>query len=290
MAQRFGGKYSPGNTPDGAPEPNVFDGRQPDKSSGRVTFLFIVALAFVLSAFTGDGPRDLILGLSAFGLLVLSAWLTRDGIAATAAYDARRVARKPAIPRKAFGAALTGLALGVGGLMSQTGLIYPILFGLLGAGLHLMAFGLDPMKNKGMEGVDDFQTDRVARAVDDAEAYLRAMKDAVLRAGDRRVEARVDTFATTARAMFRGVENDPRDLTAARKYLTVYLMGARDAAVKFADLYAQTRDAQAWADFDALLTDLETQFAARTQTLLADNRTDLDVEISVLRERLARET
>ena len=109
------------------------------------------------------------------------------------------------------------------------------------------------------------------------------------RAGDRSLEARVERFAATARAMFRGVEADPRDLTAARKYLSVYLTGARDATVKFADLWRSNRDAGARAEYEALLDDLETNFARRTQALLSDDRTDLDVEISVLRERLQRE-
>jgi hypothetical protein len=91
------------------------------------------------------------------------------------------------------------------------------LLGILGAGLHGMAFGLDPMKDKGIEGVDSFQTDRVARAVDEAERHLTAMKDAIVRANDRALDARVDRFQTTARAMFRTVEQDPRDLTAARR-------------------------------------------------------------------------
>jgi hypothetical protein len=64
---------------------------------------------------------------------------------------------------------------------------------------------------------------------------------------------------------------------------------ARDAAVKFADLYGQSRDAKARADFLSLLDDLESHFASRTQTLLSDNRTDLDIEIGVLKERLQRE-
>ena len=115
------------------------------------------------------------------------------------------------------------------------------------------------------------------------------MKDAILRANDRQVELRVDRFAQTARAMFRTIEGDPRDLTAARKYLSVYLQGARDASVKFADLYGQTRDGQARADYLSLLDDLETNFASRTQALLSDNRTDLDIEIGVLKERLQRE-
>lgn len=66
-------------------------------------------------------------------------------------------------------------------------------------------------------------------------------------------------------------------------------MGARDATVKFADHYAQTRDAGVRADYEALLGDLETTFAARTTALLADSHSDLDVEIAVLRDRLKLE-
>ncbi|RYI14179.1 MAG: hypothetical protein EON48_12045, partial [Acetobacteraceae bacterium] len=131
-----------------------------------------------------------------------------------------------------------------------------------------------------------FQTGRVAHAVQEGEAYLKGMQDAILRAGDRSLERRVDQFAGVARGLFRTIEADPGDLTAARKYLVVYLMGARDATVKFADHYAQTRDAGARADYEALLADLETTFAQKTTAFLSNNRTDLDVEIAVLRDRL----
>jgi len=38
-----------------------------------------------------------------------------------------------------------------------------------------------------------------------------------------------------------------------------------------------------------LLDDLEQNFAARTQKLISDDRTDLTIEIDVLRDRLSRE-
>jgi hypothetical protein len=161
-----------------------------------------------------------------------------------------------------------------------------VLYALVGAALHLGAFGLDPMADKGMEGIDAFQTGRVAKAVEEGEAHLAAMQDAILRARDRSLEKRVAQFSGVARGLFRTIEGDPGDLTAARKYLSVYLMGARDATVKFADHYAQTRDAQARADYEALLSDLETTFAQKTTAFLSNNRTDLDVEIAVLRDRL----
>ncbi|MBT8409164.1 MAG: 5-bromo-4-chloroindolyl phosphate hydrolysis family protein, partial [Alphaproteobacteria bacterium] len=155
--------------------------------------------------------------------------------------------------------------------------------------LHGFAFGMDPLKDKGVEGVDEFQAGRVARAVDEAEKHLGAMRDAILRANDRKLELRVERFQATARDMFRTVEEDPRDLSAARRYLGVYLLGARDATIKFADIYARSRDQTARDDYVALLDDLEDSFAARTRKMLLGDRSGLDVEIDVLRARLERE-
>ncbi len=288
MAERFGGKYSPDGSVarDHGPAP----ARPPAKPrfGGKSGLYWLTPVPFLIRAFSG-GSGTLLLGLSASALLALAVWLTHQGLLAEAAYNERRVSRRPAFPRKIAGSLLTGAALYLGGQMAGAPVLHSIGFSVAGVVLHLLAFGPDPLKNKGMEGVDEFQTERVARAVDEGEAYLAAMKDAILRANDRGIEARVEKFAATARALFRGIEADPGDLTAARKYLSVYLMGARDATVKFADLYARSRDAEARAGYEALLTDLETHFADRTKALLTDNHTDLDVEISVLRERLLRE-
>lgn len=289
MAERYGGKYSPqGDGRDTPPAPrNAFDGQKPARAAGRVNFLFLAPLPLAVSAFFLD-PAGLALRLVAFGLLILAAWLTREGVLAHEAYDARKIARRPAAPRKILGSLATGAGLALAGFVGG-GALNAVIFGVLGAALHFMAFGPDPLRNKGMEGIDEFQTDRVARAVGEAEKLLAAMKDAILRARDRELERRVDSFQATARAMFRTLEDDPRDLSAARKYLTVYLMGARDATVKFADIYSQSRSAEARADYVRLLDDLEANFTARTQKMLTDDHADLSIEIEVLRERLARE-
>lgn len=292
MAERFGGRYSPDNAqpPGGAPPPpgGPLTGKRPKRAGARVNLLFLAPVLFLFTAFSGT-PVQLATHLGAFALLILAAWLTREGIAAQVAYEARKVARRPAIPRKIFGSVLTGAGLALGGFVPGAGLINPIIFAVLGAGLHFLAFGPDPLRDKGMSGLDRAEGDRVRRAVDEAEAHLTAMTDAILRAGDRGLEKRVARFAAAARAMFRRIEEDPRDLTASRKYLGVYLMGAQDATIRFADLYARNRDAGARADYEALLDDLEANFAGQSRKLLANDRTALDVEIEVLRERLQRE-
>ena len=290
MAKRFGGRFSPQPRLDGTdlraparPAPGEF--RHPLES--RTRWVTIMAIPFLISAFWQD-PNGLALHLIAFGAVASGMWMTREGLQAEAAYDARRVARRPAIPRKLFGGILTGLGLAIGsyvpGAEAGAGVI-----SFAGAMLHWLAFGTDPMRDKGMEGIDGYQQDRAQRIVAEGEAHLKAMQDAILRTGDRRLEARVGMFAATARELFSHVEENPDTISAVRRYLSVYLQGARDATVKFADLYVQTRDQRARQDYETLLTDLETEFAARSARLLEGGRTDLDIEISVLRDRLVRE-
>jgi len=286
MAQKFGGKYSPGESQNTSSD-DGFRNAKRSRAGSRVNLLFIAPLPLILKAFTSE-PIVLAQYLIALGALLLAAWMTREGMFAQEAYDARKVARRPALPRKLLGSALTGLGLAIAGFAGH-GPIEAGIFAVVGGLLHSFAFGLDPMSDKGMEGTNRHQTDRVARAVEEAEDHLRAMSDAIARAGDRSVERRVVAFQSTARDLFRTVEEDPRDLTSARRYLGVYLLGAKDATEKFADIYSRTQDAHARADYLTLLDDLEENFAARTQKLLLEDRGDLTIEIDVLRERLERE-
>lgn len=283
MAQRFGGRYSPDAR--GQPKPGLTS-RRPQRGRARSNLLFLAALPLLITSF-GDPPLEMAAKLLGFGAMILGAWLTRAGLEAEEAYEARTIARRPAIPRKLFGAVSIGL--GVTLATFDGSLVGSLIYGVIAVVLHLFSFGLDPMKNKAVEGVDRFQTDRVARAVDEAERHLKAMKDAIASTKDRVMIARVDQFQAAARDMFRTVENDPRDLTAARKYLGVYLLGAKDASLKYADLFNKTGDQGAKEDFTSLLDDLEQNFTAKTQKLLSDSRTDLDIEIDVLRDRLQRE-
>lgn len=236
MAQRFGGKFSPPQTgATGTAGPHRSGATPWDQR--RAVLLGVFAFALVIPGFQGD-TRQLLLSLAAGGALLAGAWLTREGLRAAEAFASRSIARRPALPRKILGAGLTGVALALGSLAHHPETAPAAALGAAGLLLHLLSFGLDPLRDKGTEGLDTFQTDRIAKAVDAGEAHLAAMKDAILRAGDRSLETRVAQFAETARSLFRSVESDPGDLTAARKFLSVYLQGARDATAKFADLYA----------------------------------------------------
>ncbi|MEM7471549.1 MAG: 5-bromo-4-chloroindolyl phosphate hydrolysis family protein [Pseudomonadota bacterium] len=283
MAQRYGGEFSPDTKPKAQ---SSLRHAKPQRGRARAAVLAVAALPMLATAF-GGGPTKLALHIAGFGLIALAAWLTKEGLEAEEAYEARLISRRPAIPRKLFGAILTGLGIGV--VTFDTSFLNGLLYGIIAAGLHLAAFGLDPTKNKVAEGVDDFQNARVAKAVDAGEAHLKNMRELIAESRDRVLIARVDAFQTTAREMFRTVENDPRDLSSARRYLGLYLQGASDATKQYVDLTRRSENADGKAAYLELLDDLEANFTSKTQMLLNNNKDALTIEIDVLRERLQRE-
>lgn len=289
MSQQFSGRHSPNPAPD-----NAFRGQKARKVSSAARLMYLLPFPLLLSGigeiFQGD-VIGMVLELGAFCVLMLSAWLLNEGLRAEEMFNAKTIAKPPMIPRKLFASIAVGLGVTAasfaGGL--ETGLIGSVVMGAMASAAQVVAFGLDPLRRKGIVGENAFEAERVAKAVDKAEAYVADILDASKRIGDKPLEARVERLTAKARDLFRSVENDPRDLPKARKFMTVYLMGARDATAKFADLYARTRDVEARTKYEALLGDLETSFTQHREQLLLSNQSDLDVEIDVLRDRLQRE-
>ena len=92
MAERYGGKYSPGS----ASHPRAPEEIRRSRSGARVNFLFIAPVPMLLVGFQME-PAGLFLKIFAFGIMMLAAWLTREGLKAEDAYNARRVAKIDAL-------------------------------------------------------------------------------------------------------------------------------------------------------------------------------------------------
>lgn len=295
MARRYGGDFSPG----GAGGPRDSSRRPPlsgvpvRRWTARLTLVSVAAFPMLIAGILelGSGNPLRALGeLAAFAGMASGVWLTREGLKAEDAFTARTVAHPPRAPRKIAGAVAMGIGVTLGAAVGwDLGLIQGALYGALATAAHLTAFGLDPLRAKGLAEHSDFDRDRVAGAVDKAETLLADLIAQAGRVRDRTVTARVESFAAAARDMFRRIEADPRDLAGARRYLGVYLSGARDATAQFADLWTRTPDTTAREDYLALLDDLELQFEAKSATLIENDRSALDIEIDVLRDRLKQE-
>ena len=125
--------------------------------------------------------------------------------------------------------------------------------------------------------------------MEDAQALIDEIEALARPVATRALRDELSAFAKSARAMCMAILDDPRDLTRARRYVGIYLEGARDATRQFAALPKAARDDAATAQYRALLADLRAGYAKRREDLLLDDRDALDVEVEVLRDRLARD-
>ncbi len=303
-AQKFGGAHSPGGDPSGKAKPpaNKFRGRSASSVDSRSILLFLLPTPLLFAAFGaigGEAPIRLIMLIGAYASLILGAWLLREGQRAEAAYNARTIARPPAFPRKLCAAGLAGVGVTISTWIASTPsgvfavgetLIRAVVFGGVAVGAHLLAFGLDPMRSKGgSTSIHQAELDRVTDALDKAEGKLRNIETLAHKLRDREIDTRIGSLNATVRDMIKMVEQDPRDLSRAKRYLSVYLQGAEDATQKYADSHERLADPKLREDYLSLLSDLEGSFSRGRETLLLDDRTDLEVEIEVLRDRLGQE-
>ncbi len=293
QARRFGGTFSPGGP--GGPRPqggSRWSGRAASSVSTRALLLFLLPTPLLLGAFgalAGGRAGATVLVLAAYAALMAGAHMTREGLKAAQAWEASALARAPVLPRKLIGAALSGAGVFLAAMRGGGSVVEPAILGALAAGLHVAAFGPDPMRAKGLAGLEGVALEEAVTRLETARGLIAEMRAAAEGFGDRALTERVDGLARGAEAVLAELERDPGDIRRARRFLAVYLVGARDATVRFAQARAESRDDDVAARYADLLKDLESHFARHRNELASNDRAALDVEIEVLRDRLKME-
>ncbi|MGD7473446.1 hypothetical protein, partial [Ralstonia pseudosolanacearum] len=133
MARKFGGQYSPGGASD--PRDAVVDPVRIKKARSRGRVLYMPGVVLVFTSLS-SGPQVLVTALAGAGVLTLAAWMLQEGLRAEAAYDARKVARRPALPRKVLASVLTGIGVAIAAYTGESGLVGSALYGVAALALH----------------------------------------------------------------------------------------------------------------------------------------------------------
>jgi hypothetical protein len=215
--------------------------------------------------------------------------LARRGLREEAIWRHRRIARRP-LPRKTFAAALLGASVAVGAHFA-VGHGWP-LAALLGAGSvvgFVLAYGLDPWSAKRPPADLERDADEVLRTLEEAEGRIQSLEAAGRRIASGELAERIGRIAGLARSVVDLLEEDPRDLRRARRFLNVYLSGAQQVTERFAQAPPRSAPPELEERFRSVLGTIETVFEDQRRHLLEDEVLDLDVQIEVLSRQLGRE-
>ncbi len=260
-------------------------------AKGVLMFLLPLPVLAAAAVSLASGQLGPLVGDAAgYGLFLSGALLLRRGLLSEGEYDRRRIARAP-WPFKTLGGGLIGLAtavtawLGVGhhpAIAAAFGLA-----ALLGCYLN---YGFDPRAAKRVTdgyGVDT--TDQVLEALAQAERSIIAIEQAGRDIRNAELNDRLRRIAKLARDILKLLEEDPRDLRRARKFLNVYLDGAQKVTEGYARTHTRVAAPELDDNFRRVLATIEDVFQEQQQKLLETDITDLDVQIEVLTTQLKRE-
>lgn len=259
---------------------------------GRAYLLYLLALpllpALFIVPFSGDILK-LVAYYGAFASFVAGARFMKAGLQAEAELKRRKIAPGSRWPRKLIGSLFTGL----GTLGCWVGMGYPLLYaGAVGALATLGAilfYGRDPQRLRSAGGSHGFTADEILAALTEAEKKIRRIESAARDIRNAELTNRLRRIVERAREILGVMEEDPADIRRARRFLNVYLDGARRVTEGYARAHKRSETAELDSNFRNVLTTIEGVFDQQHQKLLEHDKLDLDVQIDVLSQQLRKE-
>jgi 5-bromo-4-chloroindolyl phosphate hydrolysis protein len=264
---------------------------QPNPAKGLLMFLLTLPVMIAAVVAMARGLLVPMIGNAVgYGLLLGGAWLLWRGLVSEADYERRLVAKTPQ-PLKAFGGSLIGLGIGLTawlGVGHHPGIAFAFgLVALLGCRLF---YGVDPGAAKRVTAASGLDTtDQVLSALAQAERSIAAVEQSSRDIRQPELNQRLRRVAALAREILTLLEEDPRDLRRARKFLNVYLDGVQRVVEGYARTHARAASPDLDANFRRVLTSIEEVFQEQRRKLLESDIMDLDVQIEVLASQLKRE-
>lgn len=255
--------------------------------------LNLFALVPIFTAFValGRGRTEAVLvDVVAAALVIAASAAIRAGRRAERAFLARSVARAPALPLKAIGAACLGasaflLSFAGAGHAFGAGLA----FGVGAAAAGFLMYGFDPRGEKRAAEQTGVDTDLFRSALDAAAARIAELDQIRRRIASRPLAQRLAQVVGRAQGLVATIERQPDSFNRARKMLNLYLDETLSIARRFANSGLDGADPAIERKFTEALDAMETVMAEQQQKLLAADALDLDVQLEVLTRRLKSE-
>jgi len=271
------------------------DAKQPILWRGWLLYLLSFPLLPAALFALQDGFQVIALARGVgFGLAIAAATLIRKGIRLDNEAIRRNLRRRASTVRyRAVGAGLLSLGMFLVawlGLHTGYGLPGSVMLGLavlLGCYLY---YDFDGIGRKDPEiAAVGITTEELVELLDEAEGRIVAIENASRDIPNVEFRDRLRRIATEARAILETIERDPVDARRARKFLKVYLDGARQVTEGYARTHRGPEAPVLEDNFRRVLGTIETVIAEQQEKLRENNVLDLDVKIEVLQMQLENE-
>lgn len=247
----------------------------------------------VITGLLVGNPARMIGALGTIAALQVAARLIRRGRVAERDYAERSITKAPP-PLKLVGHVLVAAA---GFAIASVAGSLPVVLGIAAGGLmgyaSMLAYGMDPTGDKGLDAAmaerAGLRTEAVIQALEEARAKVRAIEAEARGLHSRELKERLARITRSADGVLRQIEQDPRDIRRARRFLVTYLDGTRDVVTGYRKQQQDLAETPLAENFRHVLETVEKVFAEQGEILKRNESLDLEVQIDVLKTQLERE-
>ena len=255
---------------------------------GYLLYIFLVPLfiAIILSLIERN-ILAFLLNLTAFGLFYATAKLNSLGLENEFQYNKEKLTKAPDKPYKTFSAILLGIStFFTATIAGGESIIMGLFLSVISSIGYYLYYGLDPRDDK-LENIGDISAELVLKTISEAKSKLDKIEQHIDKiSNDNLLQKKLSLAVKKAKNIIQTIQEDPKDIRVARKFLIVYIDGLESVTNAYtsmdeADIKEKTRD-----KLHQLLEDVEHRFDKELTRLKKNNEFDLDVNIDVLQQQI----
>jgi len=254
---------------------------------GTMLYLFLIPLFIaVILALLQTNIQAFLLNSIAFALFFVTAKVSSIGFSQEAEYLNSTLTKAPKIPYKTAAAILLGgstffTAWIAGGKPFVTALF----LGSIATLGYYLFYGLDPKKDK-LENLGDVSAEFVLETINEAKTKLANIESHMSEIKDKLLFDKLTIAVDKSKDILETIQNDPKDIRVARKFLIVYIDGVAKVTDSYVSMDEEDINSETKEKLYSLMTDLDTRFDKELARLKNNNQFDLDVHIDVLKEQI----
>ncbi|CAA6826810.1 MAG: Unknown protein [uncultured Sulfurovum sp.] len=249
-------------------------------------FLTPLFLSVVLALIARNIPA-FGLNLVAFGLFYAVVKLNTWGLANEFKYQQEKLTKAPTKPYKSIAAILLGIATFFSAsIAGQESIFIGIFLAIIAMIGYFLYYGLDPRTDK-LENIGDVSAELVLKTLKDAQAKLSGIESHINNNfNDLVLKKKLSLATQKAKHIIQTIQDDPKDIRVARKFLLVYLDGLEKVTNSYTSMDEDDITDETKEKLHQLLNDVEIRFDKELARLKKNNEFDLDVNIDVLHQQI----
>ena len=256
-------------------------------TKGTLLYVFLVPLflSVILALFNTNIKAFMLNGISFF-LFLAVARLAKKGFFEEGNYHANTFAKAPKVPYKMIAGYLLGGATFFTAFISGGQPFVKSAFLAVVATIgYYMFYGFDPKTDK-FKNLGDVSAEFVLETIQEAKKKITHIETDMQKITDTLLYEKLTVAVSKAQSILQTIQEDPKDVRVARKFLTVYIDGVAKVTDAYTDMDEKDITTQTKEKLHTLMDDVEVRFEKELQRLKNNNEFDLDVHIDVLKEQI----